>query len=138
MRRHEQALLFLRKAAEDEALLDEVLESDRISDATIGFYCQQAAEKLLKALLSEFGAVFRRTHDLTELCDLLADAEHGLPQELGEVDALTPYAVTFRYADDAAFTPLERKSLIASQSAPPCGRQNRACRDGIKRRKVRG
>jgi len=34
MKQHEQALLFLRKAAEDEALLDEVLTSDRVSDAT--------------------------------------------------------------------------------------------------------
>ena len=93
MKRREQALLFLRKAAEDEALLDEVLESDRVSDATIGFHCQQAAEKLLKALLSEIGADFRRTHDLTELGDLLADAGHPLPHELAEVDALTPYAV---------------------------------------------
>ena len=89
MKQHEQALLFLRKAAEDEALLDEVWESDRVSDAIIGFHCQQAAEKLLKALLSERGAIFRRTHDLTELCDLLTDAGHGLPAELAAIDALT-------------------------------------------------
>lgn len=92
MKQHEQALLFLRKAGEDEALLDEVLASDRISDAIIGFHCQQAAEKLLKALLSEHGVIFRRTHDLTELCDLLADANHPLPVELSGVDflSLTP------------------------------------------------
>ena len=111
MKRREQALLFLRKAAEDEALLDEVLASDRVSDATIGFHCQQAAEKLLKALLSEVGVDFRRTHDLTELGDLLADAGHPLPPALAEVDALTPYAVTFRYADDATFTPLDRPAI---------------------------
>ncbi len=108
MRLHEQALLFLRKAGEDEALLDEVLGSERISDATIGFHCQQAAEKLLKALLSEQGVVFRRTHDLTELCDLLTDASQPLPAELTEIDFLTPYGVTFRYADDATLKPLDR------------------------------
>jgi hypothetical protein len=38
-------LLFLRKAAQDEALLDAVLVSDKVSDEVIGFHCQQAAEK---------------------------------------------------------------------------------------------
>ena len=111
MKQREQARLFLRKAAEDEALLDEVIGSSRVSDAVFGFHCQQGAEKLLKALLSEIGVVFRRTHDLTELCDLLADAGHALPPELADVDALTPYAVTFRYADDATFAPLDRESI---------------------------
>ena len=46
---------FLRKAAQDEALLDAVIESDKVSDEVIGFHCQQAAEKMLKALLSDFG-----------------------------------------------------------------------------------
>ena len=48
-------MLFLRKAAQDEALLDAVIESDKVSDEVIGFHCQQAAEKMLKALLSELG-----------------------------------------------------------------------------------
>jgi hypothetical protein len=50
MKRREQALLLLRKFAQDEALLDAVLASDRVSDEVIGFHCQQAAEKILKAL----------------------------------------------------------------------------------------
>jgi len=45
MKPHELALLYLQKAAEDEALLDEVLTSPRVSDGAIGFHCQQAAEK---------------------------------------------------------------------------------------------
>lgn len=48
MKQHEQALLYLQKAAEDEVLLDEVLDSIRISDSVIGFHCQQAVEKFLK------------------------------------------------------------------------------------------
>ena len=40
MKRREQALLFLRKAAQDESLLDAVLESDSVSDEVIGFQCQ--------------------------------------------------------------------------------------------------
>ena len=51
MRQHEQALLFVRKAAEDEALPAEVVDRDRISNEIFGFHAQQASEKLLKALL---------------------------------------------------------------------------------------
>jgi hypothetical protein len=35
MKRREQALLFLRKAAQDESLLDAVLDSDSVSDEVI-------------------------------------------------------------------------------------------------------
>ena len=69
MKQREQALLLLNKAAEDEALLDEVLESERVSDTIFGFHCQQAAEKLLKALLSGLGVRFGRTHNLKVLMD---------------------------------------------------------------------
>ena len=97
MRQHEQALLFLKKAAEDEALLDAVLAVTSVADATFGFHCQQAAEKLLKALLSELCTRFQRTHDLQELMNLLEGAGHKLPEELRRVDELTPFAVEFRY-----------------------------------------
>ena len=48
MKRREQALLLLRKAAQDEALLDEILASSAVSDEIVGFHLQQA-----------FGAVYR-------------------------------------------------------------------------------
>ncbi|HXJ42428.1 MAG TPA: HEPN domain-containing protein [Bryobacteraceae bacterium] len=67
MKRREQALLLLRKAAQDEALLAQVLHSPNVSDEIVGFHCQQAAEKLLKALLSDMGTAFRRTHELGAL-----------------------------------------------------------------------
>ena len=51
MKRREQALLFLRKAAQDESLLDAVLECDSVSDEVIGFHCQRTAEKMLKVRL---------------------------------------------------------------------------------------
>ncbi len=102
MRQHEQALLFLKKAAEDEALLDAVLTVETVADATFGFHCQQAAEKLLKALLSELCIRFQRTHDLQELMNLLEVAGHKLPEDLCRVDELTPFAVEFRY-DDLTF-----------------------------------
>ena len=89
-KRHEQALLFLQKARSDEKLLDEVMESRRVADDVFGFHAQQACEKLLKALLSELGIEFPRTHSLRFLIDLLADAGHSLPDELADLDALHP------------------------------------------------
>ena len=62
-------MLFPRKAAQDEALLDAVIESAKVSDEVIGFHCQQAAEKLLKGLLSDLGAAFHKTHELGALMD---------------------------------------------------------------------
>lgn len=97
MRQREQAQLYLKKAAEDENLLDEVIESDRVSDEIFGFHCQQAAEKLLKALLSVKGIRFRKTHDLRELIDLLTDNASPVPPNLADIDSLTPYGTLFRY-----------------------------------------
>jgi HEPN domain-containing protein len=99
MRQHEQALLLLKKAQEDTALLSEVLSSERISNEIFGFHAQQAAEKLLKALLSEFSVSFPRSHNLCLLIDLLADAGHSLPSSLCDLDLLTPYGTLFRYED---------------------------------------
>jgi len=109
MKQHEQALLLLGKAAEDEALLDEVVTSERVSDGVFGFHCQQAAEKLLKALLSNFGVAFPRTHNLRVLMDLAEDAGHALPAALADLDVLTPFAVLFRYEYLSADAPLDRR-----------------------------
>ena len=54
-------------------------------------------EKSLKAVLTTHGIAFRRTHDLGELLDLLADAGKPLPPHADNLDELNPYAVEFRY-----------------------------------------
>jgi HEPN domain-containing protein len=97
MKRREQALLLLRKAAQDETLLDEVLGSHKVGDEVIGFHCQQAAEKLLKAVLSDRGVPFRKTHDVGQLMDLVAASGDSLPEEFEQLEALTPFAVIYRY-----------------------------------------
>jgi HEPN domain-containing protein len=112
MRQHEQALLFAKKAAEDAALLGEVLASSKVSNEIFGFHAQQAAEKLLKALLSESGVPFPRTHNLRLLMDLLADAGHPLPASFSDLDTLTPYGTLFRYEDSPANIPLDRKTAF--------------------------
>ena len=113
MKQHEQALLFMRKASEDEALLAEVVSAARISNEIFGFHAQQAAEKLLKALLSEYGVPFPRTHNLRLLMDLLADAGHPLPPSLADIDRLTAYGTLFRYEDLPVETELDRGAVLA-------------------------
>jgi len=98
----------LRKAASDESLLDAVLADKTVGDDVFGFHCQQAAEKLLKALLSRLGVRFRHTHDLTELMDQLADAGAALPKRFDQLKTLSAYAVEFRYEDVPPGPPLER------------------------------
>ncbi len=108
MKRREQALRYLRKAAQDEALLDAVFTSEQVGDEVFGFHCQQAAEKMLKALLSDLGVRFRKTHEIGALSDLLADAAYRLPDELASLDALTPFGVFYRYEDYEGEEPLDR------------------------------
>jgi len=91
------ARLLLDKAAEDETLLDLILELPQVGDTVIGFHCQQAAEKLLKAVLSAEGIRYRRTHDLAELIDLATDNGLRLEPGMEDLRTLTPYAVDLRY-----------------------------------------
>ncbi|MFB3891609.1 MAG: HEPN domain-containing protein [Phycisphaerae bacterium] len=106
---HEQALLFLQKAAQDEALIDEVLANPRVSDEIIGFHCQQAVEKLLKAVLAELAVHTHRTHNLRQLIDVLGDQGKALPQELQDLDRLTPFAVVWRYGSPPCPLSLDRR-----------------------------
>ena len=99
MKGREQALLFLRKAAQDESLLDAVLECDSVSDEVIGFHCQQAAEKMLKASLSDLGITFHKTHELGALMNSLARSGAPLPGEFENLDVLTPFGAVYRYDD---------------------------------------
>jgi HEPN domain-containing protein len=114
---HEQALLLVRKAEADLALLEEVRGSPRVSDEIIGFHYQQAAEKLLKAVLSEHGIDFPRTHNLRHLMDLLADHDQPVPAELADLDTLTPFCTLLRYDDLGPSVRLQRTvvaQLVAS------------------------
>ena len=120
MKQLEQARRFLDKAAEDEALLDAVLAKPEVADSIYGFHAQQAAEKLLKALLSVHAVRFQKTHDLHELLALLEDAGESLPPDLLQVDELTPFAVQWRYdyfTARASFDRVKVRSLVAKVRA---------------------
>jgi HEPN domain-containing protein len=110
MKWDEHAERLRRKAAGDERAVVALLTASSVPDEVIGFHAQQAVEKLLKALLSHRRVAYRRTHDLTELLDLLAADGVEIPAEIAEVRRLGPYAVEFRYEDipDEATEPFDR------------------------------
>lgn len=95
----EQARLLLRKAAQDQAVLEKLLDDPAIDDETLGYHAQQAAEKLLKALLAHAGHNYPRSHSIGLLLDLLEAHGLPLPERFQAVEALTPFGTVFRYDD---------------------------------------
>lgn len=89
--------LLLESARQDEKAVAALSGISDIGDAIVGFHAQQAVEKTLKAVLSSAGIVFRRTHDIAELLDLLTDSGLPPPPASETLDELNPYAVEARY-----------------------------------------
>lgn len=108
----ELACLFIRKGVQDEDAAAALLENSDIADEIIGFHCQQAAEKSMKAVLIARKIEFRKTHDLEELLQLIEDNEIEKPENAEDLDELEPFAVAFRYdlLDDTSL--FDRKKAI--------------------------
>ena len=113
MKAFERAKLLLAKARDDEILVEEIISKERIRDEIIGFHAQQAAEKLLKALLMARNIPYRKTHDLRELIDLIRDRDIQFPESLMEIRTLSPFAVEFRYD----YLPVEEELPFDRQKA---------------------
>lgn len=88
---------WVRKAEADVAAARKLATSrPPISDPAC-FHCQQAAEKYFKALLQQAGLPVPRTHDLSYLLALLLPQEPLLASLGRAANALTQFAVTYRY-----------------------------------------
>jgi HEPN domain-containing protein len=92
MRAIEQAQLLQRKAAQDLAVLQKLINDPTINTETLGFHAQQAAEKLIKALLALGGHDYPHTHDLGLLLDLLAAVDVRIPEALLTIEAIVEEA----------------------------------------------
>jgi HEPN domain-containing protein len=97
----EEANRLLRLARRDRLACATVLHVPELAVSVGGFHAQQAVEKALKAVMAAYGVEFRRTHDLEELAHRLSCAGHPSPVEEAQLARLTPYAVEFRYDDEA-------------------------------------
>ncbi len=108
--------MLLAKAAQDEYVVDRLLPDDDAPVEVFGFHAQQAAEKLLKAVLVAAGANYPRTHRLAELIDSLGVAGVQVPPEFDDLRHLTPFAVEFRYdvTPEEDETPLDKTAVHAA------------------------
>lgn len=84
-----------------------------MSDEVVGFHAQQAAEKLLKAVLLAKGTRPYRTHDLQSLADAVTAAGNSLPVAEETLVALTPYAVDYRCTTEPPEEPMDRPAACA-------------------------
>lgn len=64
------------------------------------YHCQQAAEKLLKGFLVQAGIDFRRTHDLSELGDLVLSQFPFVEGMVRAIEDCTVWGVAYRYPGD--------------------------------------
>jgi HEPN domain-containing protein len=80
-------------------------------DEIIGFHGQQAAKKLLKAVLAAHGVDFPRTHSIRFLLDLLDDRHLAPPSDLHRVVELYPFGVQLRYEAPIDDEPLDRAAM---------------------------
>ena len=96
---------WVAKACNDLLDADNNLAAEMVPTDTVCFHCQQAAEKLLKAVLAALGTPPPRTHVLTILGEQIA-AVHPSVEDVGDaLVILTPYAVAARYPDDPSSMP---------------------------------
>jgi len=75
---------------------------------TACFHCQQAAEKLIKALLIWHECEPPRTHSLEKLFDAALPLDGRLVEHRSPCERLSAYAVEIRYPDSAAEPTLEK------------------------------
>jgi HEPN domain-containing protein len=102
----------LAAAQRDLVVLKKGVPDSEIPIEVLGFHCQQAVEKCLKAVLAIHEVEFRKIHDIRTLTDFASDA--GLVVPLGEqLDALAPFAVEFRYRGLAqGGSPVMREKMV--------------------------
>jgi HEPN domain-containing protein len=94
---------WVRKAENDFKVAGQILRrrKDVVPDAAC-FFCQQCVEKFLKARLLEAGIAFPRTHDLLQLLNACLQVEPLWAAYAKAVDAMSDYAVDFRYPRPSA------------------------------------
>lgn len=114
MTRPDRATILFRKASQDELVLQRLLADADVDDDTLGFHAQQAAEKLLKALLCARGVDYPRTHSLGVLVELLGTAGETLPGIVGDLNRLTPFGTTFRCDDDVSGASFDRAEWLTT------------------------
>jgi HEPN domain-containing protein len=88
---------WLSKASDDLRAAELLLTADSPVCWVAAFHAQQAAEKLLKALLTHERVEYERSHNIDYLLDLCVLVEPRLAELRESANTLTDYAVDSRY-----------------------------------------
>ena len=91
---------WLLKAEEDLNAAKSLITYGETFLSTVCFHSQQAAEKYLKAFLTNRQVEFPKTHAINQLLDLIAPVDSKLSESLRDVIVLTNYGVDVRYPGD--------------------------------------
>jgi HEPN domain-containing protein len=91
---------WLEKARQDLDAAAWLLESPQYLYNAVGFHCQQASEKALKAYLTWVDEPFEKTHSLVALVALCLKSDSDFVELRSAATTLTPFAVTTRYPGD--------------------------------------
>jgi len=94
-----EAEVLLRAAERDYKTFSILKNSPEAPLASTCFHAQQYVEKVMKAVLVTYGALFRPTHDLEQLTGMLATQDIHTPLPPDNILRLNPFAVAVRYDD---------------------------------------
>lgn len=100
--RIETARRLLALAQRDITSFQALASHPEVDISATGFFAQQVVEKCLKSVAEFHGIVFRKTHDVDELVDLLLHHEVHMPFPAEQFSQLNPFAVILRY-DETPF-----------------------------------
>lgn len=90
----EQQIAALLRIAEEDIEATELLWRSKNRNAW--YLCEQAAEKVIRAVLTSEGKHGGIRHHLDEMVDLIPD-ENPLKEPLRQIEMLSAYATSFRY-----------------------------------------
>jgi len=110
---NDEAKMMLELAERDYKTYRLLKNSPEIHIASALFHAQQCVEKLMKAVLVSQGIIFRKTHNLVELSDLLMDNGVQPPMESSTLDKLSPCAIGLRYGEtETEITKEEAETIV--------------------------
>lgn len=75
------------------------------------YHCQQAAEKILKGLLTASSVSFRKIHDLNELAEAVAPYYPTLVEQIDLCRPYTSWATEYRYPPEEESPPPSVETL---------------------------
>jgi|SRR6478736_2692246 HEPN domain-containing protein len=95
----EEVERWLNRILDDLSMVDAALAQPSPSVYGASLHCQQAAEKIAKAVLIAFSVKPPRIHDLQQLGELLETVHPAIGMEIQDLAQLTSWYTAARYPD---------------------------------------